>query len=74
MMPIFSGTRIVFPSAVVASMVFVTTVHGLKMGWPSRALSTLANTSGKCRPAQRSVRPPSTFIGVPVACERKPNP
>src|SRR3546814_6603038 len=47
-------------------MVFVTTVHGLKIGLPSRALYTLASTNGKFGPAQRLVWPPSTFIGVPV--------
>ncbi len=55
MMPILNGTSSLLPSAVYASMVLLTMVHGGKIGLPSRALNTLASTSGKCGPAQRFV-------------------
>ena len=69
-----SGTLAVLPSGSCTAIGLVSMVHGLKMGAPSRVLSTFASTSGKCGPAHCRRSPPSTFIGVPVTCESQPSP
>ena len=69
-----NGVRCGVPSAPVTAISLATMVHGLKIGWPSRVENTLLSTSGKSGPAHFSVVPPSTFIGVPVTCDRKPRP